>query len=101
MSSVVRAHFDGKQVVLDEPAPFEPGEKLIVSRPANEGGISTARLEPTFSLAGEGTHRTLREVFESRPDPEDESNDLYDAVMELRTVRRQWAAEKADEEPWL
>lgn len=94
MGDQVRAHYDGGQVVLDEPAPFQQGEELVVSRADAGDGARLSPLEQLVLQQGNRELKTLGDfIAEMAPPPPDEP-DLFEIIMEDRRKRRQAAAEK-------
>jgi hypothetical protein len=98
----VRAHFDGTQVVLDEPAPFTSGEELIViSRETSQVDQKQQRLEELILSHRGKLWRGLEEALEAMPEPPKGEPDLCEILMEERRKQRKMAAEKADQDPCL
>lgn len=97
MADQVRAHFDGKQVVLDEPAPFAPGEELLVSRWDTTNGAKRSPLQALLAQQGDRVYPTLGEILAEMPEPPADEQDLWSIIEENRKERRRAAAET--EEP--
>ncbi len=122
MSSPIKAHFDGTAVVVDEPAAFEPGEKLLITRlinraaevPSENGIESTAPAGANPNDTGRGDDLLQRlarqQNVKAFPDftaltegiggPEEDERDLFEIIRGNREDRRKIAAEGDDPE-WL
>jgi hypothetical protein len=101
MNRSVRAHFDGNQVVLDEPASFEPGEELVVAslRPGPHPTRETL-LAQLAAAQGVRSYRSLAELAEDLGPPEAAETDLWEVIHQDRLERRRAAAEALQEDEW-
>src|SRR5947207_1273530 len=103
MDRKARAHFDGSQVVLDEPAPFGPGEQLIVIAAPPAGP------PPCGDGTGDGSRRdlsrgyqSLEEMLADIPPPPAGESDLWEIIAEERANRRRAVQDSdPDELGWM
>ena len=97
MSKSARANFDGRQVILDEPPPFEPGAALVIRvGAAPDGPLHEQTLAELAALQGIRPCRDFAELVSGLNHLAEDEADLWDIIVRERAERREAAAAKTD-----
>ncbi|MBX2991845.1 MAG: hypothetical protein KF749_11855 [Bacteroidetes bacterium] len=87
----IKAHFDGKQIVLDEAAHLEPGEKVIVRRISAESGntYSVKETNPAYDSA-KSSPPVTKEIIKAEIDmiPDEGLPELLDLIKRMAAQER-------------
>lgn len=94
MRRSVRAHFDGTNVVLDEPGDFHAGERLVITPDA------AIEAERRPQSGDKETYRTLNEMGNDLPLPEEGEADLWEVIEADRKARRGALTTRPEPEPF-